>query len=87
MLIRVSRRRCNCSSPPNGRQKPKLNTFAILYRTHFQSRAIEEALIRNSIPYRIIGGVQFYERKEIRDMLAYLRLIVNPFDRAHFLES
>lgn len=62
----------------------KLNTFAILYRTHFQSRAIEEALIRNSIPYRIIGGVQFYERKEIRDMLAYLRLIVNPFDRASF---
>lgn len=64
--------------------KQKLNTIAILYRTHFQSRAIEEALIRNSIPYRIIGGVQFYERKEIRDMLAYLRLIVNPFDRASF---
>lgn len=62
----------------------KLNSFAILYRTHFQSRAIEEALIRNSIPYRIIGGVQFYERKEIRDMLAYLRLVVNPFDRASF---
>lgn len=62
----------------------KLNNFAILYRTHFQSRALEEALIRNSIPYRIIGGVQFYERKEIRDMLAYLRLIVNPFDRASF---
>lgn len=62
----------------------KLNDFAVLYRTHFQSRAIEEALIRNSIAYRIIGGVQFYERKEIRDMLAYLRLIVNPFDRPSF---
>jgi len=62
----------------------KLNSIAVLYRTHFQSRAIEEALIRNSIPYRIIGGVQFYERKEIKDLLAYLRLIVNPFDRASF---
>lgn len=59
-----------------------LSSIAVLYRTHFQSRAIEEALVRNSIPYRIIGGVQFYERKEIKDLLAYLRLIINPFDRA-----
>lgn len=58
-----------------------LSSTAVLYRTHFQSRAIEEALVRNSIPYRIIGGVQFYERKEIKDLLAYLRLVVNPFDR------
>jgi DNA helicase-2/ATP-dependent DNA helicase PcrA len=57
---------------------------AILYRTHAQSRALEEALIKESIPYRIIGGVQFYERKEIKDLLAYLRLIVNPFDRPSF---
>lgn len=63
----------------------KLNSIAVLYRTHFQSRAIEEALIRNSIPYKIIGGVQFYERKEIKDLLAYLRLIINPFDRASLL--
>ncbi len=62
----------------------KLSSIAVLYRTHFQSRAIEEALVRNSIPYRIIGGVQFYERKEIKDLLAYLRLIVNPFDRPSF---
>ncbi|MCX5921971.1 MAG: UvrD-helicase domain-containing protein [Candidatus Dependentiae bacterium] len=62
----------------------KLSSIAVLYRTHFQSRAIEEALIRNSIPYKIIGGVQFYERKEIKDLLAYLRLVVNPFDRAAF---
>ncbi len=58
--------------------------IAVLYRTHFQSRAIEEALIRNSVPYRIFGGVQFYERKEIKDLLAYARLIVNPFDRPSF---
>ena len=45
---------------------------AILYRTHAQSRAIEEALIKNSVPYKIIGGIQFYERKEIKDLLAYL---------------
>lgn len=57
------------------------NTFAVLYRTHAQSRAIEEALIKNSIPYKIIGGTQFYDRREIKDLLAYLRLIVNPFDR------
>lgn len=62
----------------------KPSSIAVLYRTHFQSRAIEEALVKNSIPYRIIGGVQFYERKEIKDLLAYLRLIVNPFDRPSF---
>jgi len=65
-------------------QKHALNTVAILYRTHTQSRAIEEALIKQSIPYKIIGGVQFYERKEIKDLLAYLRLIANPFDRTSF---
>ena len=62
----------------------KLSDVAILYRTHFQSRAIEEALIKNSIPYKIIGGTQFYDRKEIKDLLGYLRLIVNPYDRASF---
>ena len=67
------------------RHKQKRNTIAILYRTHVQSRAIEEALIKHSIPYKIIGGIQFYERKEIKDIFAYLRLIVNPFDRSAFL--
>ncbi len=62
----------------------KLGSFAILYRTHFQSRAIEEALLRNAVAYKIFGGIQFYERKEIKDLLAYLRLIVNPFDRSSF---
>lgn len=63
--------------------KPK-HSFAVLYRTHYQSRAIEEALIKSSLPYTIIGGIQFYERKEIKDILAYLRLIINPFDRVSF---
>ncbi len=58
-----------------------LSDCAILYRSHFQSRTIEEALIRHSIPYIIVGGIQFYDRQEIKDLLAYLRLVVNPFDR------
>lgn len=66
-------------------KKQKLSSIAILYRTHFQSRALEEALLKNSIPYKIIGGIQFYERKEIKDILAYLKLVVNPFDRASFM--
>ncbi|BDC34292.1 DNA helicase [Candidatus Dependentiae bacterium Noda2021] len=62
-----------------------LDSVAVLYRTHFQSRAIEEALIKHSIPYKIVGGVQFYERKEIKDILGYLKLSINPFDRPSFL--
>lgn len=61
--------------------KTKRSNVAILYRTHFQSRSIEESLIRASIPYVIIGGIRFYERKEIKDLMAYLRLIANPFDK------
>ena len=53
---------------------------AVLYRTHAQSRAFEEALIARSIPYRIVGGLRFYERKEIKDVTAYLRLLANPGD-------
>lgn len=56
-------------------------TIAVLYRSHYQSRALEEALIRASVPYKIIGGVRFYDRQEIKDLLAYMRLIANPFDR------
>lgn len=56
------------------------NSFAILYRTNGQSRLIEEALIKKNIPYRVFWGVKFYERKEIKDILAYLRLIFNPLD-------
>ncbi len=54
--------------------------FAILYRTNAQSRAMEDALRKRDIPYRIYGGLSFYQRKEIKDVLAYLRLIVNPKD-------
>jgi DNA helicase-2/ATP-dependent DNA helicase PcrA len=57
---------------------------AVLYRTNAQSRAIEDALMRESVPYRIIGGVRFYERKEIKDTLAYLRLLINPHDDVSF---
>ncbi|MFA4930374.1 MAG: UvrD-helicase domain-containing protein [Patescibacteria group bacterium] len=54
--------------------------FAVLYRTNAQSRTLEEMFLRYNIPYRIVGGQKFYERKEIKDALAYLRLIVNPTD-------
>lgn len=66
------------------KHKYGLHNVGILYRTHTQSRTIEEALLRESIPYRIIGGIQFYERKEIKDLLAYLKIAVNPFDRTSF---
>ncbi|MEZ4854509.1 ATP-dependent helicase [Flavobacterium sp.] len=56
------------------------NHFAVLYRTNAQSRAIEDALRKRDIPYRIYGGLSFYQRKEIKDVLAYLRLIINPKD-------
>ena len=54
--------------------------FAILYRTNAQSRAIEDALRKRDIPYRVYGGISFYQRKEIKDLLAYLRLMINPND-------
>lgn len=56
------------------------NDFAILYRTNSQSRTLEEALRKRNIPYRIYGGVAFYQRKEIKDAVAYLRLVINPDD-------
>ena len=58
--------------------------FAVLYRTNAQSRALEDAVRRRGIPYQIVGGLRFYERREVRDLLAYLRLVVNPADRAAF---
>jgi DNA helicase II / ATP-dependent DNA helicase PcrA len=58
---------------------------AVMYRTNGMSRAIEEALVRRRIPYRLIGGVRFYQRREIKDLVAYLRLIHNPADEASFL--
>lgn len=62
-------------------QEQRLNgDFAVLYRTNSQSRAIEDALRKRDIPYRIYGGLSFYQRKEIKDLLAYLRLVINPND-------
>lgn len=61
-------------------QQMQNGDFAVLYRTNSQSRAIEDALRKRDIPYRIYGGLSFYQRKEIKDVLAYLRLIVNPKD-------
>jgi DNA helicase-2/ATP-dependent DNA helicase PcrA len=55
-------------------------TVAILYRTNAQSRTIEDALMREGLSYKIVGGVRFYERKEIKDALAYMRLVINPHD-------
>ena len=59
--------------------------YAVLYRTNAQSRAIEDAFIRYGIPYRLVGGTRFYDRKEIKDLIAYLRLLYQPSDRASFL--
>lgn len=61
-----------------------LEDFAILYRTNAQSRALEEMFNRYSVPYRIIGGIRFYDRKEIKDLVAYLRLIYQPEDQVSF---
>ncbi|MCH7764533.1 MAG: UvrD-helicase domain-containing protein [Candidatus Marinimicrobia bacterium] len=60
--------------------KRTFSDFAVLYRTNAQSRALEDSLRRNGIPYKIIGGIRFYERKEVKDLLAYLHLIVNKKD-------
>jgi len=60
--------------------KLNINECAILYRTNAQSRAVEDQLVKYNIPYRLIGGVKFYERKEIKDVLGYLRIFYNPTD-------
>jgi DNA helicase-2/ATP-dependent DNA helicase PcrA len=64
-----------------------LRDFAILYRTNAQSRSLEDVLRRNGVPYVIVGGIRFYERKEIKDVLAYLRLLVNPTDDESLLRA
>ena len=62
----------------------RLKDFAVLYRTNAQSRAIEEAFLHYNVPYRIVGGQRFYDRKEIKDVMAYLRFIFQPADRVSF---
>lgn len=59
--------------------------FAVLYRTNAQSRSLEESLVRYNIPYQIVGGVRFYDRAEIKDIIAYLRLVYQPADLASFI--
>lgn len=66
-------------------ESPNYNDFVVLYRTNAQSRILEEVFLRYGIPYRIVGGIKFYERKEIKDMLAYLRVIQNPNDSVSLL--
>ncbi|MGQ9572134.1 MAG: ATP-dependent helicase [Dehalococcoidia bacterium] len=62
----------------NGSFPPR--AFAVMYRTNAQSRPFEEAFVRRGIPYRLVGGTRFYERREVKDLMAYLRLVHNPFD-------
>jgi DNA helicase II / ATP-dependent DNA helicase PcrA len=69
------------------KENPELTwgNFAILYRTNAQSRPFEDLLIQNNVPYNIVGGLKFYDRKEVKDALAYLRLLVNPDDTVSLL--
>lgn len=66
-------------------ESPPYKDFVVLYRTNAQSRAIEEVFLRYGIPYKIVGGTKFYERKEVKDMVAYLRAIQNPSDSVSLL--
>ncbi len=61
-----------------------LNDFAILYRTNAQSRALEEAFLKKAIPYKIVGGLKFYQRREVKDILSYLYFLTNPSDEVNF---
>ena len=65
----------------------KFSDFAVLYRTNAQSRVMEEAFLTMRIPHILVGGQRFYERKEIKDMIAYLRLTFNPRDDVSFRRS
>jgi DNA helicase-2/ATP-dependent DNA helicase PcrA len=66
------------------RDSGSYSKWAMLYRTNSQSRLFEEALMRKGIPYKIFGGPRFYERKEIKDMISYIRILLNPFDTMGF---
>ena len=77
VVEQVSERRYSVKRRP-------LRDFAVLYRTNSQSRAMEEAFRRHSIPYRLVGAIRFYDRREIKDLLAWLRIIANPADDEAF---
>jgi len=70
----------NCINDAIRRRVRKLSDFAVLYRTNAQSRVLEDVLLNFGIPYKIVGGVRFYERREVKDIIAYLRLVQNPND-------
>ncbi|GAI10712.1 unnamed protein product, partial [marine sediment metagenome] len=65
--------------------KANLGDCAVMYRTNAQSRALEEAFVRYGTPYKLVAGTRFYERREIKDIIAYLRLIQNPYDSVSLL--
>ena len=85
----ISRQAFSLAGSRSGQRLPRQSSysnssysnFAVLYRTNAQSRVLEETLLHSSIPYVLVGGVRFYERKEIKDCLAYLRFLVNPKDK------
>ena len=81
-VVRKIAEECDFSSSPGlgGRSSKPYREIAVFYRINAQSRAIEDELVRLRIPYTVVGGMKFYERKEIKDILAYLRVIVNPSD-------
>lgn len=66
-------------------EKYNYKDFTILYRANFQSRAIEQQLLKAKIPYRIFGGIEFFQRKEIKDVLSFLKVFVNPYDEISFI--
>ena len=72
------------SSGPDGRRPYDWGDVAVFYRTNAQSRAVEEALVRRDIPYKVVGGTRFYDRREVKDMLAYLRAVANPDDEVSY---
>ena len=66
--------------PPRRRGPHRFGDIAVFYRTNAQSRVLEESFVRTGIPYRVVGGVKFYDRHEVKDVLAYLRVLANPDD-------
>ena len=75
---------CNEIRRIRAKEHCKYDSFAVLYRTNSQSRSFEEAMRKAGIPYKIYGGLSFYQRKEIKDMIAYFRMVVNPNDEEAF---
>ncbi len=71
-------------SGPDGRTPYEWGDIAVFYRANAQSRAVEEELVRRDIPYKVVGGTRFYDRREVKDMLAYLRAVANPEDEVSF---